>query len=256
MEQQTTPMPASTNSLISAKECRYTVAGEEVKLSFDIVRKYLVRGNASVTDQEIVLFINVCKFNQLNPFLNEAYLIKFGKDAAQMIVSKEAYFKRAEACPEYDGFRSGIIVMRDNKAVELDGCFKIKGDVLVGGWAEVYRRDRKYPVIAKVNLDEYDKGQSIWNSKKATMISKIAKVQAFREAFPAQLGAMYTSEETSVEEVPYSEVKEEANSKLITLTESGKPEVVDTETGEVKESEATPQPTTTPQVMTAKMPGF
>lgn len=163
MEQQATPMPTGTNSLISAKECRYTVAGEEVKLSFDIVRKYLVRGNASVTDQEIVLFINVCKFNQLNPFLNEAYLIKFGKDAAQMIVSKEAYFKRAEACPEYDGFRSGIIVMRDNKAVELDGCFKLKGDVLVGGWAEVYRRDRKYPVIAKVNLDEYDKGQNIWD---------------------------------------------------------------------------------------------
>ena len=33
-----------------------------------------------------------------------------------------------------------------------------------------------------------------------TMISKVAKVQALREAFPAQLGAMYTQEE--VESIP------------------------------------------------------
>ena len=30
------------------------------------------------------------------------------------------------------------------------------------------------------------------------MITKVAKVQALREAFPAQLGAMYTSEEQGV----------------------------------------------------------
>jgi len=30
------------------------------------------------------------------------------------------------------------------------------------------------------------------------MISKVAKVQALREAFPTQLGAMYTSEESGV----------------------------------------------------------
>ena len=64
----------------------------------------------------------------------------------------------------------------------------------------MYRKDRSKPFVAKVNLSEYDKKQSSWNDKKATMIAKVAKVQALREAFPMQLGAMYTQEEQGVVE--------------------------------------------------------
>ena len=190
----------------------YEVAGQEVKLSYSIVRKYLTKGNADVTDQELVQFISVCKFNKLNPFLNEAYLIKFksarGDGNAQMIVSKEALFKRAEACDQYDGIEAGIIVLRGDNVVELEGCFRQAKDVLLGGWAKVYRKDRRVPTVSKVNLSEYDKGNSIWNEKKATMISKIAKVQALREAFPSQLGAMYAKEETSALEQQAKQVKD------------------------------------------------
>lgn len=190
----------------------YEVAGQEVKLSYSIVRKYLTKGNADVTDQELVQFISVCKFNKLNPFLNEAYLIKFksarGDSNAQMIVSKEALFKRAEACEQYDGIEAGIIVLRGDNVVELEGCFRQAKDVLLGGWAKVYRKDRRVPTVSKVNLSEYDKGNSIWNEKKATMISKIAKVQALREAFPSQLGAMYAKEETSALEQQAKQVKD------------------------------------------------
>ena len=190
----------------------YEVAGQEVKLSYSIVRKYLTKGNADVTDQELVQFISVCKFNKLNPFLNEAYLIKFksarGDGNAQMIVSKEALFKRAEACEQYDGIEAGIIVLRGDNVGELEGCFRQAKDVLLGGWAKVYRKDRRVPTVSKVNLSEYDKGNSIWNEKKATMISKIAKVQALREAFPSQLGAMYAKEETSALEQQAKQVKD------------------------------------------------
>lgn len=190
----------------------YEVAGQEVKLSYSIVRKYLTKGNADVTDQELVQFISVCKFNKLNPFLNEAYLIKFksarGDGNAQMIVSKEALFKRAEACEQYDGIEAGIIVLRGDNVVELEGCFRQAKDVLLGGWAKVYRKDRRVPTVSKVNLSEYDKGNSIWNEKKATMISKIAKVQALREAFPSQLGAMYAKEETTAIEQQSKQVKD------------------------------------------------
>lgn len=190
----------------------YEVAGQEVKLSYSIVRKYLTKGNADVTDQELVQFISVCKFNKLNPFLNEAYLIKFksarGDGNAQMIVSKEAFFKRAEASEQYDGIEAGIIVLRGDNVVELEGCFRQAKDVLLGGWAKVYRKDRRIPTVSKVNLSEYDKGTSIWNEKKATMICKIAKVQALREAFPSQLGAMYAKEETSALEQQAKQVKD------------------------------------------------
>lgn len=223
--------------------CNYTVAGQEVKLSYQIVRDYLVKGGGNVSDQDLVQFISICKFNQLNPFLGEAYLVKYGTSPATMLVSKEALLKRADACDNYEGMEAGIIVLRDGKVVELEGCFFADNDVLVGGWAKVYRSDRRFPTVAKVRLDEYDKKQSIWKEKPSTMISKVAKVQALREAFPAQLGAMYTAEEKGIKDAEYIEVKDEveqdkrehANKKRIVLDPtSATSQVVDTETGEIQ----------------------
>lgn len=176
----------------------YQSAGNEVMLSYEIVRNYLVRGNGQVLDSDIVQFISLCRYNQLNPFLNEAYLVKFGTTPATMVVSKEAFFKRAEDNENYEGVQSGVIVSRNNEVLELEGAFYLDTDKLLGGWAKVYRSDRKFPLVAKVLLSEYDKGQSVWKEKRGTMISKVAKVQALREAFPAQLGALYTQEEQNV----------------------------------------------------------
>lgn len=205
----------------------YEVAGQEVKLSYQIVRNYLTKGGGNVSDTDLVQFISICKFNQLNPFLNEAYLVKFGTQPAQMIVSKEALLKRADACPHYQGFQAGIIIERNGEILEVEGCFCRESDKLLGGWAKIYRDDRKFPIYSSVNLSEYDKKQSIWNEKKSTMISKIAKVQALREAFPAQLGAMYTREEsgfTDYEDVTNQvdqEKKENANKKQIIMNVGG-----------------------------------
>ena len=182
----------------SGGKVSYSVAGQEVNLSYQIVRDFLTKGGGQVTDQDLTQFISICKYNQLNPFLNEAYLVKYGTAPAQMVVSKEALMKRAEGCPTYEGIRAGVIVMREGEAKELEGCFFLPTDNLVGGWAEVHRSDRKFPTVAKVLLSEYDKKQSTWNEKKSTMISKVAKVQALREAFPTQLGAMYIAEEKNV----------------------------------------------------------
>ena len=38
------------------------------------------------------------------------------------------------------------------------------------------------------------------------MITKVAKVQALRDAFPAQLGAMYTSEEQGIVDIEAEEI--------------------------------------------------
>lgn len=223
--------------------CNYNVAGQEVKLSYQIVRDYLVKGGGNVSDQDLVQFISICKFNQLNPFLGEAYLVKYGTSPATMVVSKEALLKRADACENYEGIEAGIIVIRDGKVIELEGCFFTENDKLVGGWAKVYRSDRRYPTVAKVRLDEYDKKQSVWKEKPSTMISKVAKVQALREAFPAQLGAMYTAEEKGIKYADFVEVKDEveqdkrdhANKKRISIDMgNGKTQVVDTETGEIQ----------------------
>lgn len=174
----------------------YSVAGQDVHLNYNIVRDFLVKGNGDkVSDQDLMQFISICKYNQLNPFLNEAYLVKYGTAPATMIVSKEALMKRAEACEGYEGFEAGIIVMKGEELIDRQGCFAAPGEKLVGGWAIVHRSDRKFPIISRVSIEEYNQKQSLWNAKPSTMIRKVAIVQALREAFPAQLGAMYTQEE-------------------------------------------------------------
>jgi len=186
----------------------YEVAGQPVKLSYQIVKDFLVRGNGKVSDQDLTLFISICKYNQFNPFLNEAYLVKYGDSPASIVVSKEAFLKRADTCDAYEGIEGGIIILRDGKPVEVEGCFRMPEEKLLGAWAKVHRSDRKYPTVAKILLDEYDKKQSLWKDKQATMISKVAKVQALREAFPAQLGAMYTEEESGIVDAKFEEIRD------------------------------------------------
>jgi len=174
----------------------YNVNGQDVALSYGIVRQFLTRGNAKVSDAEVVQFISLCKFNQLNPFLGEAYLVKYSdRDPASMITSKEALMKRAEASDQYDGFQAGVIVMRNNEPVEIEGSFTLPTDTLMGGWCKVYRKDRKFPAVARVSFQEFNRGQSTWKGMPGTMIRKVAEAQAFREAFPISLGGMYTVDE-------------------------------------------------------------
>lgn len=171
--------------------------GDDVTLSPSIVRDYLVRGNSKeVTGQEIAMFLNLCKFQHLNPFLNEAFIVKFGDKPAQLITSKEAFMKRAESHPQYNGLKAGVIVVNNNGVEFRNGAFTVPDfDQLVGGWCEVYRKDRDIPVRVEISLSEFSKGQSTWKTMPATMIRKTAIVNALREAFPETLGALYTEDD-------------------------------------------------------------
>lgn len=204
---------------LDTKPVSYMVRDEEVKLSGAIVKKYLTRGNTAVNDQEVIMFMNLCRFQKLNPFLNEAYLVKFGNDA-QIITGKEAFMKRAEECENFDGLQAGIIVQRGDQQLEVEGTFSAPGDKILGGWARVYRSDRKTPYYHSVSLSEYDKKQSVWKDKPSTMIRKVALVQALREAFPTNLGGLYTEDEMpgkSIDVQVEETVKSNANQEFIDI---------------------------------------
>ena len=221
----------------------YQVNGEELTLTPNTVKNYLTRGNSAITGQEAVLFMNLCKYQKLNPFLNEAYLVKFGDKPAQMITGKEAFLKRAETHEKFEGYRAGLIISREDEILEIEGSFTTAGDKVLGGWCEVYREDRKYPIIAKVSFDEYNKGQSTWKDMPKTMIRKVAMVQAFREAFPANLGGMYVEEEVNFETLPAQDEpkQKEANSKpLIIKDESKRPPVEEIQDAQIIDPDEEP----------------
>ncbi len=171
---------SNNNELMS-----YTsMTGDKLELSPQTVKQYLVSGDASkVSDQEVMMFMQLCKFQKLNPFLREAYLIKYGNAPATIVTGKETFLKRAANNPKYQGHEVGI---------EEDGSM---------AWAEVYVEGYVKPVRCEVEFDEYvgkkasGETNAQWKTKPKTMLKKVALVQALREAFPADFGGMYSPEE-------------------------------------------------------------
>ena len=187
-----------SNTLTPAKNAiTYTAGGQEITLNAGIIKRYLVSGDADkVTDQEVLLFAKLCQYQGLNPFLREAYLVKYGSSPAQTITSKAALEKRAARCKDYRGFEAGIIIRRPDGTIEQrPGTFYAEDEQLVGGWAKVYVDGYVVPVEATATLREYSTGKALWASKPATMIRKVAKVCALREAFPDDMQGMYAAEE-------------------------------------------------------------
>lgn len=209
--------------------------GETFNLTLDTVRNYLVSGNKeSVTNQEIAMFMNLCRFSHLNPWVGEAYCIKYGSDPATMVVGKEAFQKRAESNQNYDGAEAGIIVhnKETGEVIYRIGTMKLPGEDIVGGYAEVWRKDREHSTRIEVSFDEYAARKkdgtlnSQWTKKPATMIRKVALVQALRESFPSALGGLFTAEEQGVEEpaeMPV-EIPSEVKNDEAKQAESKKPE--------------------------------
>lgn len=199
----------------------FSANGENIELTMNDVANYLVDGNSKITRQEAKMFMELCKYQHLNPFLKEAYIIKFGSKPAQLITSKEAFMKRAESHPQYAGIKAGVIVLRNKEIVYSNGAFTLPNDQVVGGWADVFRKDRTEPHHVEISMQEFSKGQSTWKSMPATMIRKTAIVNALREAFPEALGGMYTEDDKNpnepaqeVKEVEVTEREQQANSIL------------------------------------------
>ena len=203
-----------------AQEVVYEAHGKQLTLTPGMVKKYLVSGDADrVTDREIVVFMQMCANAGLDPWQREAYCIKYGDRPATMVMGKEAFQKRADADPNFDGQEAGIVVVDEDGSLQhREGSLVLPGEKLMGGWAKVWRKDRTHPSVAECSLEEYmgrKKDGSVnsqWSGKSATMIRKVALVQALREAFPARLGGLYASEERGFAEpveAPFTEVPEE-----------------------------------------------
>ena len=179
--------------------------GSEVKLSPGIVARYIMTGGTQVDDREVYGFMAKCQARHLNPLAGDAYMTVFGGKAS-VVVSKDYFVRTATQQPGYDGMKAGVVVItRDGQMVYREGCI-VGGQTerLVGGWAEVYDKSRSYPSRAEVSLSEYDTGRSLWKSKPATMIRKVALVQALREAYPGAYGGIYDRDEMPEPDVPVS----------------------------------------------------
>ncbi len=182
----------------------------DLELSPETIIKYIC---PDATFEEAVLFLQVCKGRNLNPFIpGEVFLVKYDKtQPAATVVGKYAFTKKADEHKDFKGYIAGIIVRSiDGKIEEREGTFYLpkgnnwkEGDVcevLLGGWARVKRMGREV-FVERVALQEVirlnKEGRPVrgWRDQPATMVRKTALVRALREAFPAELGGLYDEAE-------------------------------------------------------------
>lgn len=172
-------------------------SGNEIQISQADVIQYVC---PNATAKEVVYFMELCRAQRLNPFIKEAFLVKYGNSAASIITGEVVFERRADAHPDFMGMESGVVFIDGNGQIqrrEGTATYKAAGEVLIGGWARVHRRGRS-DTYSEVSLDEYNKNQSVWKTMPGVMIHKCAKGVALRLAFPSDFQGMYLEEELGV----------------------------------------------------------
>lgn len=174
---------------ILTQQHSFTPLGEdaEITLSAWHVYKYLAKPTKKGVmpgNDDCIKFTIMCRQRKLNPWTGDCYLLGYDtNDGPQftIITAHQALLSRAELHPKYEGMQSGVIVSYMGKDAtgndvlqfeEREGDLTYSGETLLGGWAKVFRSDRKLPSYQRLKLQTYDKGLSQWKKDPAGMICK------------------------------------------------------------------------------------
>ncbi len=178
--------------------------GKEIRIT-DVDLRRVLSDNPKVTDGEMKLFVELCKAQRLNPFIREAYIIKYGDKPASFVVGKDVYTKRAQANPRFRGMQAGVFVVnKDGRGKEREGSMVLPGETVVGGWCKVHVEGYDVPIYDSVSFEEYAVRKrdgslgGTWAKMPGTMIRKVAMVHALRDAFPEDFQGLYDASEMGV----------------------------------------------------------
>lgn len=204
--------------------------GQEVRLTFDDVKKFLVHGKPElVTNQEMIFFIGICKARGLNPFAKDCYLIKYSNDPAAIVTSIDFFRSRARAQKDCKGWQSGIIVEDKEGNLRYSKGILRKGEELLGGWFKARPEGWEYDFELEVNLDGYIKKTKDGNITKfwqkenqPTMIRKVTESQGLRELWPDEFAKIYVDEEVDREEMRESFFGQKAPMDMKKESDQGK----------------------------------
>lgn len=203
-------MSTAIQTIPKSNEVEYVPFGDEakIKLSVTIIKNFVAintKTGKGPSDNDCIKFMMLCRSRKLNPFTGDCFLQGYdGRDGAQfsLITAHQAFLKRAEVHPEFDGMDSGVIVKDSNDELqERIGDFLQTGDELMGGWAVVHFKARKHAMKRRLNLSTFNQGFGRWGKDPAGMIVKCAEADALRSSFPTMLGGLYSDTERPVIEV-------------------------------------------------------
>ena len=161
---------------------------------------------------------------------------------ATVFIGRDGYRKGAQGHGEYDYHQCDAVYENDIFEVQ-DGivrhAYKLtQRGALIGAYCIAKRKTSSKPMYVFVELREYSTGKSIWSSKPATMIKKVAESQCLRACFQELFGGTYGEEEmpnpleNNNVRVIHGETQTQTLKNILNPT-TVDAEVVNTETGEL-----------------------
>jgi phage recombination protein Bet len=173
----------------------------------------------TLSELEFTTFTELGKFTGLNPFLREIWAVKYDSSKpAQIFIGRDGYRKSAQRHQQYDYHYCEAVYSNDDFFVE-EGVYHHKFNLKdrghpVGAFCNVYRKNSTRPFSVFVDIREYNKGQSVWKEKPATMIKKVAEAQCLRMAFQELFGGTYDESENWIIEAESSKDKQSPRTNI------------------------------------------
>lgn len=177
--------------------------GRMSKSQIELVKRTVAKG---ASDDELRLFIQVCKGANLNPFLKQVFLVprwdsKEGKEVRAIQVSIDGFRAIAEESGAYAGNEDAVF--NGDESLELtdkDGKVKKTIKYPLEAKVTVYKivEGGRYAFSATARWSEYYPGAKMgfqWHIRPYLMLGKCAEALALRKAFPKLLSGMYAQEE-------------------------------------------------------------
>ncbi len=179
--------------------------GKLNRSQIELIKNTVAKG---ATDDELKMFLQVCKGANLNPFLKQVFLVprwdtRAGKETRAIQVSIDGFRAIAEESGNYAGNEDPEFELDENKKP-------------VSAKVTVYKivQGTRCPFTATARWSEYFPGEKMgfmWKTKPHIMLGKCAEALALRKAFPKLLSGMYSHEE--MDQAQNQDPKEEKKQK-------------------------------------------
>lgn len=214
-------MNTTDTSITPSRTVSSSLAPEWTPERENIVRRVIAPPSA--TKEEVEFFLAWCRRTGLDPFIKQAYFVeRRAQVGGQWVTRHEPMASEAgmagvvDAQPDFAGMKGATVYAGDEFAVdEVSGEVIHRwnltdraraGNKVLGAWAHCLRRDRVTPVVylpfdSRVQRTKEGSPTQFWARDPSGMISKCARAQARRVAYPNALSGVYLREEVRDEEV-------------------------------------------------------
>ncbi|WP_416729232.1 RecT family recombinase [Fictibacillus sp. JL2B1089] len=191
----------------------------------------------NATNEELALFVQICKNNGLNPFMNHIYFIKYGNQMS-IQVSVEGIQYLARQKEDYRGSTAQLVHENDEFEIELDSetqelkiakhSIKVPRGKVVASYAIAKREGYPDKVII-IEADEVEHLKKKAGSQWGNYYNDMFKKHALKRALKAQFGIEVDDQDSTYQE-PYEPTRQRVD---ITPNEN----VIETEEGTVNEED-------------------